>query len=143
MNRKQAILVAIGVTLAFATTSWAIGVNSGIITDGQRHEPVSARLDITGTAGPEVVETVYVDVPAATPDDPGLGADSPVTTWTENSSIPDTYATTGSQHDRRDDDEHEDDDDEHEDERKASKSSRGDSSSGSRHDEKKEKSDDD
>lgn len=52
MKRTQSAIAALGVALAVFATGWAIGVNSGIFSDGPRHEPVSARIEVTETAVP-------------------------------------------------------------------------------------------
>lgn len=61
MNRTQSAIAALGVALAVFATGWAIGVNSGIFNDGPRHEPVSARSEVTGSMVPG-----YGDLPQGT-----------------------------------------------------------------------------
>ncbi|RIK10268.1 MAG: hypothetical protein DCC49_03805 [Acidobacteria bacterium] len=57
MKRTQAAIAAFAVALAIFATVWAIGVNSGILSDGPGHEPVSARTEVTDSvvAGSEYV----------------------------------------------------------------------------------------
>lgn len=64
MKRLSAVLAALGVAVATAATAWAIGVNTGVFDGDAKREPVSARVEVSQTAAPEIVETIYVDVPA-------------------------------------------------------------------------------
>lgn len=77
MKRSQAALAALGVALAISATGWAMGVNSGIFSDGPSHDPVSARIDTSDTATPEIVETVYIDVTAEPPSPPAPAGSEP------------------------------------------------------------------
>lgn len=113
MKRSQAALAALGIALALSATGWAIGVNSGVFSDGPKHDPVSARHDTSDTAVPEVVETVYVDVtadPPAAPSGSGQvvtaqsgGASESAPSYGEGGQSSEPAAPSGSE-DRHDDD---------------------------------------
>lgn len=142
MKRTQALLAALGVMLALSATGWAIGVNTGAFGDGQRHNPVSARVDATDTASPEVVETVYVDVPASSQPEAAAGADAPVTVSGGGGSASSEGSAPAEAPQPVSRPSHDDDDD-HDDERESSSSRKSEKRQEPSHEDREEEHDDD